>query len=55
MAKTRRVIKDAEKSASVSREQVETAAKKIKENRPMGTHKAKPHILKRAPRLQRQK
>ena len=41
MAKTRRVIKDAEKSVSVSREQVEIAAKKIKANRPTGTHRIK--------------
>ncbi len=55
MAKTRRVIKDPEKSVSVSREQVEIVAKKIKENRPTSAYKVKSHIFNRAPRLQRQK
>ena len=41
MAKTRRVIQDAEKSVSVSQEQVEIAAKKIKENRLAGTRRIK--------------
>lgn len=50
MAKTRRVIKDAAKSASVSREQVKVAAQKIKANRPAG-FKAKPDVLKSAPTL----
>lgn len=41
VAKTRRVIQDAEKSVSVSQEQVEIAAKKIKENRLAGTRRIK--------------
>ena len=50
MGKIRRVIKDAEKSASVSREQVEVAAQKIKANRP-AVFETKPDVLKSAPTL----
>ena len=50
MAKIRRVIKDAAKSASVSQEQVKVAAQKIKANRP-AVFKAKPDVLKNAPTL----
>ena len=50
MAKNRRVIKDAHKSGSVSREQVEEAAQKIKANRP-AVFKIKPDVLKSAPTL----
>lgn len=50
MGKIRRVIKDAEKSASVSREQVEVVAQKIKANRP-AVFETKPDVLKSAPTL----
>jgi hypothetical protein len=52
MAKTRRVIKDPEKSVSVSREQVEIVAKQIKATRPIGrASKARRRLKRRAPIL----
>lgn len=53
MAKTRRVIKDAEKSVSVSQEQVEIAAKEIKVNR--GSAYKTRRLKRRAPILRRRR
>ena len=55
MSKNRRIIKDSQKTATVSKHQVITAAKTIKENRAKGGHAVKSDTYKDAPRLHRKK